>query len=215
MSTVGSKTLSTELGTTSYALLMLLSVKSWTGYELAQQSRRSLAYVWPKEDSVVYKESRRLVRLGLATTDAEQHNGRDRKRYQITQAGREALRAWLDRPSAPPRFEMEPVIRLLAAQEGEPAQALAAVETMRSWSAELRAGNTAIGREYRAGTAQFQDRAHINVVAGVLFDALHTAVVDWAEWAAAEIATWDRTDGLGMTPGVRRKLDEALGGEDD
>lgn len=49
---------------------------------------------------------------------------------------------------------------------------------MRSWSAQLRAGNSAIGREYPAGTAPFQNRAHINVVAGVLFHALHTAVVD-------------------------------------
>ena len=50
-----------DLPTTSYAVLGLLALRSWTGYELVQQARRSLAFCWPKEDSVLYEEPRRLV----------------------------------------------------------------------------------------------------------------------------------------------------------
>jgi DNA-binding PadR family transcriptional regulator len=45
--------------------------------------------------------------------------GRGRNRYSITDAGREALRAWLATPSAPPHLELEPMLRLTFADLGE------------------------------------------------------------------------------------------------
>jgi len=99
------------LSTTSYAVLGLLSLRSWTGYELTQQARRSLAHAWPKEDSVLYEEPRRLAAMGLAEAQKEQGRGRGRNRYSITDAGRQALRAWLATPGAPPHLELEPLLR--------------------------------------------------------------------------------------------------------
>src|SRR5262245_57934117 len=104
------------LSTTSYAVLGMLAVRPWSAYELTKQMRRSLAYCWPKAESVLYDEPKRLVRLGLASANQEPAGGsRTRAVYAITDAGRAALRAWLATEPAPPRFELEPLLRLLYA----------------------------------------------------------------------------------------------------
>src|SRR5688500_13601012 len=97
----------------------MLALRSWTGYELTQQMRRSLDYCWPKAESVLYDEPRRHVTLGLAKTSEEQKNGRTRVRYSITPRGRRALRAWLATPTSAPRLELEPMLRLLYADQGD------------------------------------------------------------------------------------------------
>src|SRR5690242_20827785 len=142
---------SNRLSTTSYAVLSLLALRSWTGYELTQQARRSLAHCWPKEDSVLYEEPRRLAAMGLAEAQKERGRGRGRNRYSITGAGREALRAWLATPSAPPRLELEPMLRLTFADQGELADAQAAVATLRDWAVSLRTEGMAVLRGYQAG----------------------------------------------------------------
>src|ERR1700739_3541884 len=100
------------LSTTSYAVLGLLSLRSWTGYELAQQGRRSLRFCWPKEDSVLYEEPRRLVACGLASAVRERNGGRSPNRYEITDEGRRALGEWLPGTGHPPRDDTQPHFRL-------------------------------------------------------------------------------------------------------
>ena len=38
-----------------------------TGYELTQQVRRSLRFVWPSSEGHLYREQKRLLELGWAT----------------------------------------------------------------------------------------------------------------------------------------------------
>ena len=71
-----------EPTTTTYALLGLLAVKSWTGYELTQQARRSLRYAWPSSEANLYREQQRLVRMGWATVEAEAVGDRTRCRHR-------------------------------------------------------------------------------------------------------------------------------------
>src|SRR5688572_24106711 len=124
------------LPTTSYAVLGMLAVRPWTGYELTQQMRRSLDYCWPKAESVLYDEPRRLVRLGLAQAHREAGDGRPRTRYEITGEGRAALTAWLRTEPGPPRLELEPLLRLLFADHGEPDDLRRALHAFRAWAAE-------------------------------------------------------------------------------
>src|SRR4029453_3148449 len=60
-----------NLTTTSYAVLSLLAVRPMTTYELAKQMQRTLRDVWPRAESVIYEEPKRLVehRLATASTD--------------------------------------------------------------------------------------------------------------------------------------------------
>src|SRR5687767_15157893 len=96
----------------------MLAIRPWTGYELTQQMRRSLDYCWPKADSVLYEEPRRLVAAGLARATSETHDGRRRTRYHITAKGRRALQSWLATRPGEPRLEVEPLLRLLYAEHG-------------------------------------------------------------------------------------------------
>ena len=85
----------TDVPTTSYAVLGMLAIRPWSAYELNKQLRRSLAYCWPKTQSVLYDEPKRLAALGWARSRSEPAGRRTRTVYEITPAGREALREWL------------------------------------------------------------------------------------------------------------------------
>jgi PadR family transcriptional regulator AphA len=202
--------MSTELPTTSYAVLGLLALRSWTGYELAQQGRRSMAFMWPKAESVIYEEPRRLAALGLVRATKERAGGRLRNRYDITDEGRAALRAWLARPSSAPRLEFEPMLRFAFADQGEIDDVLAAIAALRDWAAKDLAVAHEMVQAYRDGQAPFPDRMHINVLSVHLLAHVYGAILRWTELADKEIRTWDRTDALGMTDRTKELLDELL-----
>ncbi len=103
---------------TTYGLLGTLASRSWTGYELTQQVRRSLRFVWPTSEGHLYREQRRLVELGWATVEIEPAGGRSRKRYAITSAGREALAQWLSTEPEEPRLQVEGVLRAFYGDSG-------------------------------------------------------------------------------------------------
>ena len=93
------------------ASLGMLAMRSWTGYELTQQVRRSLRFVWPTSEGHLYREQRRLVELGWATVEEEPAGRRQRKRYTITASGRAALRSgWPPSPEEP-HFQVEGILR--------------------------------------------------------------------------------------------------------
>ena len=90
------------LTTTSYAILGLLAVKPWTTYELAQQMRRALGQFWPRAESKLYEEPKKLVAHGLARATKETTGKRPRTVYSITAKGRRAMAAWVPQPGAGP-----------------------------------------------------------------------------------------------------------------
>ncbi|MCH8985451.1 MAG: PadR family transcriptional regulator [Acidobacteria bacterium] len=113
---------------TTYGLLGLLAVRSWTGYELTHQVRRSLRYVWPSSEGHLYREQKRLVSRGWATVQNEPAGKRTRKRYTITRQGREALRDWLSTKPQTPRFEIEGILRLFYGDQGTVADLAASMD---------------------------------------------------------------------------------------
>ena len=82
-----------QLTTTSYAILGLLAVKPWATYEMAKQLQRSLHFFWPRAESNLYAEPKRLVEAGLADAREEWNGDRRRTVYSITEKGRSAFRA--------------------------------------------------------------------------------------------------------------------------
>ena len=56
---------SRELTTTSYAILGFLAIRPWSTYELAKQMRRNFHYFWPRAESNLYAEPKRLISAGL------------------------------------------------------------------------------------------------------------------------------------------------------
>ena len=69
---------------TSYAILGLLAVKPWTTHELVQQVDRSLRRIWPRAQSKLYEEPKKLVAHGYAEATDDSVGRRRRTRYTIT-----------------------------------------------------------------------------------------------------------------------------------
>src|SRR6266545_2781075 len=84
-----------SLTTTSYAVLAQLTVHPWSTYELARQRVRYFRYVWPRAESAIYREVKRLAAMRLVAAKREFVGKRPRTVYSITEAGRQVLREWL------------------------------------------------------------------------------------------------------------------------
>ena len=81
-----------------------------------------------------YAEPKRLAELGLLHAEKTPGQTHERTHYTLTDAGREALRAWLAEPSAFTRIQCEPIVRLLAAEYVDP-EVLAALDRGRARAA--------------------------------------------------------------------------------
>jgi DNA-binding PadR family transcriptional regulator len=87
-----------ELTATSYLVLGLLAREGTsTPYDLKRHVAATIGHFWSFRHAVLYKEPARLLAHGLVTEEREPE-GRRRRRFTITPAGREALREWLARP---------------------------------------------------------------------------------------------------------------------
>jgi DNA-binding PadR family transcriptional regulator len=175
--------------TTSYAVLGLLSVRSWTTYELAKQVQRSLNWFWPRAERKLYDEPKQLAARGYAVA-TERYTGKRRSReYAITDEGRAALAAWLGEAPAPRTLEFEGMVKVFFADGGDLDQLLA---TLRGIAAEAEDRVRAIGALATEGNP-FPERLHISALALPLALEQETAVLRWARWALAEAETWTDT----------------------
>ena len=110
--------------TTSYAILGLLAVKTWTTHELVQQVDRSMRRLWPRAQSKLYEEPKKLVAHGFARATDDPVGRRRRTRYAITAKGRRALAAWLQQPGDGPVLEFEQLLKISLADSGSKADIL-------------------------------------------------------------------------------------------
>ena len=179
-----------KLTTSSYAILGLLALRPWTTYELAKQMAVSLRNFWPRAESKLYEEPKKLVAHGLATAEDDPVGRRPRSVYSITPAGREALRAWLDEPGAPAALEFEALVKVFFAEQGTKAQL---VENLRRIAGEQRE-RTAIDAEwalrYLEGRGTFPERQAVLSLVGRLQADFNDTVLRWAEWALEAVDDW-------------------------
>ena len=191
--------MSPRLTTSSYAVLGLLAIRPWAGYELTQQATRSLRFAWPKSERLLYAEPKKLVEHGLATALEETVGQRNRTVYTITDEGRTALSEWMTTSPQPPVLEAEALLRLLFAENGTKDDLIAALTAMADDAAELYEQVTSINAGYLDGQHPFPERTHLSVLFATFQLELFDLIVRWVDFATAEIATWPTTEGLGMT----------------
>ena len=106
------------LSTTTYVILGHLALRDWSTYELAHQMKRSTGHYWPRAQSKIYEEPKKLVAHGLATATREYTGRRRRTVYRITSKGRRALKRWLAEPGHAPVVEFEGLVKVLFAEQG-------------------------------------------------------------------------------------------------
>ena len=178
------------LTTTSYAILGLLAVKPWTTHELVQQVDRSMRRLWPRAQSKLYEEPKKLVAHGYARASDDPVGRRRRTRYTITPKGRRALATWLETPGDGPILEFEQLLKISFADSGGKADIVANLEAARAWVVEQNKENLATARAYLSGTSAFPERAALNQLAGRFLTEFYVTVARWIEWAEATIDDW-------------------------
>ena len=87
-------------------LLALLAKEPAHGYELKARLEQTLGEAYPPPNiGQIYLTLQRLERAGLVRSQPVVQSDRPNKRvYELTPAGREAVAAWLEQPSDEPRI---------------------------------------------------------------------------------------------------------------
>jgi DNA-binding PadR family transcriptional regulator len=176
--------------TTSYAILGLLAIRPWTTHELIQQISRSTRRIWPRAQSKLYEEPKKLVGHGFAHAEEDPVGRRRRTRYTITPAGRQALATWLGEPGAGPVLEFEQLLKITFADSGTRDDVLAHLAATRAWARRENEENLATARAYLAGEGAFPQRAAVNQLGGMFLTEFYVMVDRWAQWATAVVQTW-------------------------
>jgi PadR family transcriptional regulator, regulatory protein AphA len=215
---------------TTYALLGLLGVRSWTGYELTNQLRRSLRFIWPSSEGHLYREQKRLIDLGWATLTREPIGKRHRNRYAITPAGRSALRDWLRTEPGEPRIEIEGLVRMFYGDQGSVEDLLRSMDATSRMARSmldsllgfvdeyLEAGGPLSmleteleGGEHESrmfhGRPQFPERLHVVALVLDVTTALLGDIEASLRSATEETRGWESTTDLRLTPLTRKRLE--------
>ncbi|MGH2756209.1 MAG: PadR family transcriptional regulator [Actinomycetota bacterium] len=219
-----------QLSPTTYALLGLLGVRSWTGYELTNQLRRSLRFIWPSSEGHLYREQKRLIDLGWATVTREPIGKRHRNRYAITPAGIGALRDWLRTEPGEPRIEIEGLVRMFYGDQGTVEDMASSMDATRRMARSLIDSLLGFVDEYLEaggplsmleseleggepdsrvfhGRPQFPERLHVVALVLDVTTALLGEIEASLRSAREEISGWESTTDLRLTPLTRSRLE--------
>jgi DNA-binding PadR family transcriptional regulator len=179
-----------KLTTTSYVILGLLALRRWSTYELAQQMKRSVQYYWPRAESHIYEEPKKLVAHGLATASSEQTGRRPRTVYAITDDGREALRAWLADPGKGPVVEFEGLVKVLFAEQAGKEELVATLAAIRGDAEARRRHHTELAADLTETGGPFPDRLHVNVLVLKFMWEQNEMLLRWVAWAEQVVSGW-------------------------
>lgn len=219
-----------SLSPSGYGLLGLLSVRSWTGYELTRQVQRSLRFTWPTSEGHLYREQRRLVELGWATVQDEPTGRRTRKRYTITTAGAGALAHWQTTPPQEPQLHVEGILRVFFGDAAPPDVLAGSMRATADQASTLLDELHGFVRDYLAdggpldmlergvggaderlefgGRSMFPERLHAVALALDVVTRLLEDVEGWFGRHADDVATWPGTADPSLTAQTRARLEQ-------
>jgi DNA-binding PadR family transcriptional regulator len=172
------------------AVLALLGIDRWTPYELVQHMKRStIHHIWPRAESKMYEELKRLAAAGYARATPDRTDPR-RTRYAISPAGRRVLSRWVAEPGSGVFFESEGALKVLFAENGTKEQLLATINSMRAQALAVLDRRARVFDEVVRDGPPYPDRIHQSVLIFDLVDRLTSAVVEWADVATAGVDSW-------------------------
>jgi PadR family transcriptional regulator, regulatory protein AphA len=200
-----------RLTTTTYGVLGLLAVRPHSTYELAKAMDRSVGRVWPRAQSKLFEEPKKLVAHGYAKAREESVGRRPRTVYTITRSGRRALAAWLAEPGEGPALEFEGLVKLIFADHGTRDDALASIARAREWAVEMNASSVEAGEKFAEGEGRYGERRATTLLLGAFLTDFYALVAQWADWAAAEVSEWPEDIAAHRIPAERTRevLDRA------
>jgi DNA-binding PadR family transcriptional regulator len=105
--------MSSRARSTPYAVLGMLSVAPMSGYDIRKESEQSIGYFWSESYGQIYPALRELKAEGLIRRRPGKSGGsRDRQVYEITERGRDALKAWRAEPPRETPYRNELLLKL-------------------------------------------------------------------------------------------------------
>ncbi|WP_326567752.1 PadR family transcriptional regulator [Amycolatopsis rhabdoformis] len=103
-----------------HAILVSLSERSGSGYELARRFEKSIGLFWSATHQQIYRVLKRMEEAGWVAVEAVSQGGRpDKKVHTVSAAGRAELRRWLAEPN-PAAGPQELAVKLRGASYGDP-----------------------------------------------------------------------------------------------
>lgn len=96
-----------------HAILVALSERSATGYDLARRFDASIGHFWKASHQQIYKVLARMDEQGWVKSEATKRGGRlDKKTYSITDPGAKELLRWTQSPSSPEVMRSDFAVKL-------------------------------------------------------------------------------------------------------
>jgi PadR family transcriptional regulator, regulatory protein AphA len=177
--------------------------------------QRSTRHYWPRTESKIYDEPKKLVAHGLATATREYTGRRPRTVYEITDQGRRALQHWLTEPGRAPVIEFEGAVKVLFAEQGTKEQLLATLGSIRDEAEQTREDHVTLAAELALTGGPFPDRLHVNALVFKFMWEQTEMVIRWAIWAEQEVTSWPddiSRPGRPTVPSVLREATDSSGG---
>jgi DNA-binding PadR family transcriptional regulator len=189
-----------KITTTGYSILALLAIGRLSTYELAQRMKQSfLRAIWPRAESRIYDEPKRLVREGLASSKSEPSGDRPRTVYRVTRKGRARLRRWLGEPSTRFRYRSEALVKLAFADQGTREDLLRNIEALRAEALDdAQIYLAAAGRVIEDGLSM-PERAHLSALVDEFILEMIEARLRWARFAEKFSSKWAEPAGTETT----------------
>ena len=196
--------------TLGYAILGLLAREALSGYDVTQRMKGRVGYFWSARHSQIYPELARLEENGFATHDVVLQKERpDKKVYEITEAGLEALGEWATQPPShrPTKDELtlkaysvwladgEEVARLFREEGRRHEEQLIQYEEIRAW----------MEREWADGLGDAKSprfASYATLRRGILYERGHA---EWCRWLADAVEAGSELPeegGQGLRDGV-------------
>lgn len=171
-----------QLTATGRVILGMLSLGKCTGYDIKHFVDKTTRHFWAASYGQIYPELRRLDEQGLVRGRPEPTGGRARTVFELTDAGRAALKAWLQ-SRAEPLHELrdEGMLKLFFSDSGGPELRIENIRAMHDLHTRTLAQLRAL--EPMAGTGP--RGPYLTLQLGI---ELHQRIVDWCQAAEHRLA---------------------------
>ncbi|MBB4932358.1 DNA-binding PadR family transcriptional regulator [Lipingzhangella halophila] len=159
-----------------------------SGYDLAKGFNASVANFWMATPQQLYRELDRLEADGLVSARVVQQERRPNKRlFTLTDAGREALRAFTASPARPGAIRDELLVRVQAVDTGDAEAVQASIRERVAWARAKVARFERLRLRLLAGRTEEEHLAraervgpYLTLMRGLDFEREN---IRWGEWA--------------------------------
>lgn len=175
------------LANTTAAVLGMVGLGARSGYEIRRAAERSVRFFWALGPPQIYAELKRLEEAGLVDGRDDARGGRARRTFEPTEAGREALQAWLADDAGRGALELRDpeLLRLFFADAADGDTAAELVAGMRERS---RLALDQFSREVEPAAARTREAGAVYPQHVARFGReLHEFIVDWCDRLEADL----------------------------